>query len=112
MSCSRTQRSDAGEARTLGPETSTEPLRSVLANSEDQGDMPHTAAYHQGIHCLQRKKQIFMTEMHHDLESSTFDPLKHKMGNSTLILSTCLGIATRVKRVKELNSYVWFQRIV
>ena len=36
MSCSRTQRSDAGEARTLGLESSTEPLRShfILSNGE------------------------------------------------------------------------------
>ena len=36
MSCSRTQRSDAGEAQTLGLESSTEPLRShcILSNGE------------------------------------------------------------------------------
>ena len=32
-----------------------------------------------------------MTEMHHYLEISTCDPLKYKMGNSILNLSTYLG---------------------
>ena len=25
---------------------------STLANSEDPGEMPHNAAFHQGLHCL------------------------------------------------------------
>ena len=31
------------------------PLKtSTLANSEDPGEMPHNAAFHQGLHCLLR----------------------------------------------------------
>ena len=63
----------------------------TLANSEDQDEMTHNAAFHQGLHCLQRSKQIFMTETHHNLEISTCDPLKYKMDNSILIVSICMG---------------------
>ena len=41
-----------------------------------------------------------MTEMHHNLEISTCDPLKYKMDNSVLILSTYMGESIRMKRVK------------
>ena len=44
----------------------------TLANNEDTDEMPHSAAFHQGLHCLQRIKQIFMIEMHHILESFTY----------------------------------------
>ena len=31
---------------------------STLANSEDPDEMPQKAAFHQGLHCLQRQEQI------------------------------------------------------
>ena len=37
--------------------------------------------------CIEKN---YMTEMHHYLERSTFDPLTYKMGNSILIISTCI----------------------
>ena len=30
----------------------------TLVNSEDANEMQHYAAFHQGLHCLQRLKQI------------------------------------------------------
>ena len=30
----------------------------TLANSEDPDEMPHYAAFHQGLHCLQRYKHL------------------------------------------------------
>ena len=41
-------------------------------------EMQHDAAFHQDLLCLQRKKQIFMTEMHHNLEISPGNPIKYK----------------------------------
>ena len=38
---------------------------STLANIEDPDEMQHNAAFHQGLHCLLRLKQI------HNLENST-----------------------------------------
>ena len=29
----------------------------TFANSEDPDEMPHTAAFHQGLHCMQYSKQ-------------------------------------------------------
>ena len=31
-----------------------DPYRGTLANSEDQAEMPHSAAFHQGLHCFTR----------------------------------------------------------
>ena len=42
-----------------------------------------------------------MTEMHHNLEISTCDHLICIMGNSILILSTCLGKSIRMKGLKR-----------
>ena len=30
----------------------------TVANSEDPGEMQHNAAFHQGLHCLLRLKQL------------------------------------------------------
>ena len=59
----------------------------TLENSEDPDVMQHNAAFHQGLHCLLRLKQPSGTEIHQNLENSTCDHLKYKMGNSMLIIS-------------------------
>ena len=33
-------------------------LTSILANSEDPDEMLHKAAFHQGLHCLQRSSKV------------------------------------------------------
>ena len=53
------------------------------ANSED----PDNAAFHQRLHCLLRLTQHSGTEIHHNLETLTCDPIKYKMGNPILIVS-------------------------
>ena len=57
----------------------------TLVNSEDPDEMPHYAAFHQGLYCSLTYNHIFMTEMHHHLETSSCDPLKYKKGDSVLI---------------------------
>ena len=37
----------------------------TLANSVDPDEMQHTAAFHQGLHCLLRSKEPSGTEIHH-----------------------------------------------
>ena len=49
----------------------------TLTNSDDIDEMQHYAGFHQGLHCLLRIR----TELHHNLENSTCDPLKYTMGN-------------------------------
>ena len=39
----------------------------TLTNSEDSDEMQHSAAFHQGLHCLLRLKQPSGTEIHHSL---------------------------------------------
>ena len=65
----------------------------ILANSEDLDEMPNKVVFHWGLHCLQKKEQFFMTEMHHNLEISTCD----LNGQPILILLTCMGKSIRIK---------------
>ena len=58
----------------------------TLANSEDPDEMQHNAAFHQGLHCLLRLRQLSGTEVHHN---STCDPLKYTMGSPVF---NCINI--------------------
>ena len=60
----------------------TTPEMNTLASSEDPDEMQHNAAFHQCLHCLLR----LGTEIHHNIENSTCNPLKYKMGSSILIV--------------------------
>ena len=66
---------------TRNPETGT------LTNSEDQDEMQHNAAFHQGLHFLLRLKQPAGTVIRHNLENSTCDPLKYSIGSPILTVS-------------------------
>ena len=57
----------------------------TLANRKEPDEMQHNAAFHQGLNCLLRLKQPSGTEIHCDLENSTYDPLKYTMGNPYLL---------------------------
>ena len=73
----------------------------TLANSVDQDEMQHNAAFHQGLHCLLRLKQSSGTKTHHDLVMSTCDPLKYTMGSSIRIVSMYMGKSIRIQRVNS-----------
>ena len=87
----------------LNPLYTGNPLRGTLANSEDPDEMQHYAAFHQGLHCLQRLKQPLGTQIHHNLENSTCDPLKYTMSTSILIVSICMGNSIRIQRVSYVR---------
>ena len=72
----------------------------MLANSEDPDEMQHAAAFHQGLHHLLRLKQSSGTEIYHNSENSTCDPLKYTKGSPILIVSICKGKSIRIQRVR------------
>ena len=49
-----------------------------IGQTADPDEMQHNAEFHQCLHCLLRliKQPSSGTKMHHNLESSTCDPLK------------------------------------
>ena len=51
----------------------------TLANSENQDEMQHNAAFHQGLHCLLRLIQSSGAEVHDQLENTICDPFKYIM---------------------------------
>ena len=71
-----------------------------MTNSEDSVEMQHIAAFHQGLHCLQRSKQLSGTEIHHNLENFICDPLKYTMDIPIFIVSICMVKSIRIQRVK------------
>ena len=82
----------------INPLYTGNPGTGTLAISEDPDEMQHDAAFHQGMHGLLRLKQPSGTEIHHNLENSTCDPLKYTMGNPTLIVSICMEKSTRIQK--------------
>ena len=52
---------------------------STLANSEDPDEKSHNAAFRQGLHCLQRRKQSSEKEKQFYLEIITYDPMIYTM---------------------------------
>ena len=63
--------------------------------------MQHNAAVHQGQHCVLRLKQPSGTNLHHNLENSTCDPLKYTIGSPIHIESICMGKSIRILRVNQ-----------
>ena len=73
----------------------------TFANIEDPDDMHPNAAFYQGMYCLLRLKQRSGTEIHHNLENPTCDPLNCKMDNFVLIVSICMRKSIRIQSVTD-----------
>ena len=58
---------------------------STLANSEDRDEMPHDAAFHQGLHCLLRQEHSSEKKLQFHLEIIICNPLIFTTG-------ICLGL--------------------
>ena len=57
------------------------PYTGNLTNSEDPDEMQQDAAFHQDLHLLLSLKRPTGTEIHHNLITSTCDPLEYKIVN-------------------------------
>ena len=53
--------------------------------------MQHKAAFFQGLHCLLRLKKPSGTEIHHNLDHFTYDPLKYTLGSPIFIYQYVWG---------------------
>ena len=78
----------------------------TMANGEDPDEMPHKAAFHQGLLCLLRQNQSSVTAIRNDFEISTCDHLKFMMDNPNLIVFICKGKSIRIKRVNKTNPQI------
>ena len=74
-------------------------MANTFANCENPNEIPHYAAFHQGLHFLLPSKQSSGTEIHYNLEIPTCDPLKYVMDNPMLIAFICMGKSIRIQRV-------------
>ena len=67
-------------------------------NSEDPNEMPHNAAFHQGLHCLLR--QIRSSEKEIYLEIITCEPSIYTMDHPDFIISNFMGNSIDTQRVE------------
>ena len=96
--------------RVLWQTVKTQMKRSIMLHftSEDPDETQHNAAFHQDLHCkcLLRLKQSSGTEIHHNWEMPTYDPLKYIMDNHILIAFICMGKSIRIQRVSALKCII------
>ena len=78
------------------------PKKDTLANSEAPDEMQHHAAFHQGLHCLLKLKQLPGTQKNHTLVNFTSDPLKYAMDIPIPIVSICMSKSIK-KGLKRLS---------
>ena len=68
-----------------------------MANSDDPDEMQHDAVFHLGHHCLRRLKGPTGTEIHHDLEKSSCDPLTCTIDSPIINVLICTGKSIRIQ---------------
>ena len=61
-------------------------ISGLLANSENLDEMPHNAAFHQGLHCLLRQNRSSAKEIQYCLEIITCDPSVYTMDKHDFIV--------------------------
>ena len=75
-----------------------------MAKSEDPDEMPHYAAFHQGLHCLLRQNGSSENEMQYYLEIITCDPSIYTMDCPDITVSNFMGNPIGTERV---NNGAW-----
>ena len=74
---------------------------STFANSEDPDEMPHEAAFHEGLHCSLRLNQSLEIEVYF-LEIITCDPSIYTMDHPNLTVSNFMGNFIGLKKVNPI----------
>ena len=77
----------------------------TLANSIDPDEMPHNAAFHQGLHCLLRQNQPSEKQIRYFWEIITSDPSVYTMDHPDFIACSFMEYSIGLKRVKECQLY-------
>ena len=62
----------------------------TLTNSEDPDEMPHNAAFHQGLHCLLRPNNLQRKKYNIFLKIITCNPSIYTMDHPDFIIHTCM----------------------
>ena len=70
----------------LNPISTSDSKMRTLSNSEDPDEMLHSAAFHQGLHCLLRLKRTSEQGIQFYLEIITCDPSNHTTDHSKVIV--------------------------
>ena len=74
----------------------------ILTNSEDRDELPHNAAFHQG---LLRQNQSSKKEIQYFLEIITFDPSIYTMNHPEFIVCRFMENSIGLKRVESEMSF-------
>ena len=70
----------------------------TLANSEDPDEMPHNAAFHQSLHCMQYKIDLQRKKFTTFLELKTCDPSKYILDHPGIIFFSFMENSIDLKR--------------
>ena len=65
----------------------------TLTNSVEKDEMPHNAAFYQGLHCLLRQNQSSEKEIQYFFECLTYDHSIYTMDHPDLTVSNFWGIS-------------------
>ena len=69
-----------------------------MADSADPDEMPHKAAFHQGLHCLLRQNQSSEKEIQYFLEIITHNLSIYTMDHPDLTVSSFMENPTGLKK--------------
>ena len=85
----------------------------TLTNNEDPDEMPHNAAFHQGLQCLLRQIQSSEKEIKYTLEIITCEPSIYTMDYPHyFIVCSCMENSIGLKRVYSFkNIYGTFSQV-
>ena len=75
-------------------------LTGSLPNTEDPDEMPHNAAFHQGLHFLLRHNRSSEKKQHYFMKIVTCDPSKYKMDHHDFIVCSFMESSIGLKRVR------------
>ena len=79
------------------------PWTGTLTNSEDSDEMPHNAAFHQGLHCLLSQNQSSEKENKAFFEIITCASLIYTLDHPDLTVSNFMGTSIGIKSLKVVT---------
>ena len=85
-----------------------------MANSKDPDEMPHRAAFHQGLHCLLRQNQYLDEEMFcvFFVEIITCNPsILYTMDHPDFTVSNFVENSTDLKEAKSATMNIFRKKI-
>ena len=79
-----------------------------MTNGEDPYKIPHKAAFHQGLLCLQKQNQSSEEEIQYVSETIICDPSIYTIDHPDLTVSIFMENSIGLKRVQRITAFCLF----